>query len=111
MEGVAMKDLLIELQEVTDWLYLGVCLGVPESKLKEIRCDYEDVEDRKREMLSSWMEKEIPTWSKVIKALAEIGMHKLAIAIASKYGRFCMHRTAVSHVSLVHHSPLFHSSR
>ena len=86
-----MKDLLSELQEVTDWFYLGVCLGVLESRLKEIRSDYEDIEDRRREMLSSWMEKEIATWSKIVNALAQIGMHKLAIAIASKYGMYCMH--------------------
>ena len=42
-------------------------------------------------MLSSWMEKEIATWSKIVNALAQIGMHKLAIAIASKYGMYCMH--------------------
>ena len=91
MEGVAMKDLLTELHEVTDWFHLGVCLGVSESKLKEIRNDYEDIEDRKREMLISWTKKEIATWPKIITALAEIGMHKLAIAIASKYGKHCIH--------------------
>lgn len=91
MEGVAMKDLLTELHEVTDWFHLGVCLGVSESKLKEIRNDYEDIEDRKREMLISWTKKEIATWPKIINALAEIGMHKLAIAVASKYGRHCIH--------------------
>ena len=86
IEGVAMKDLLSELQEVTDWFYFGVCLGVHEWKLKAIMRDYEDTEECKREMLFIWMNKEVATWSKVIRALAEIEMERLALAIATKYG-------------------------
>ena len=86
IEGVAMKDLLSELQEVTDWFYFGVCLGVREWKLKAIMRDYEDTEECKREMLFIWMNKEVATWSKVIRALAEIEMERLALAIATKYG-------------------------
>ena len=84
-----MKDLLSELQEVTDWFKFGVCVGVQECKLNEIRQDYEDTEECKREMLIIWKKKEVATWSKVIRALAEIGMDRLALAIASKYG-MCM---------------------
>ena len=81
-----MKDLLSELQEVTDWFNFGVCVGVHEHNLEAISHDYEDTEECKREMLIIWMKKEVATWSKVIRALAEIGMHRLALAIASKYG-------------------------
>ena len=88
LEGVAMKDLLIELQELTDWFKFGVEVGVQESKLKEIRQDYEDTEECKSEMLLIWMNKEVVTWTKVIRALVEIGMERLALAIASKYGTF-----------------------
>ena len=74
LEGVAMKDLLSELQELTDWFKFGVEVGVQESKLKEIRQDYEDTEECKSEMLLIWMNKEVVTWTKVIRALVEIGM-------------------------------------
>ena len=87
--GVAMRDLLSELQELTNWFYFGVCVGVHQATLKEIRQDYEDTEECKREMLAVWRNKEIATWSKVIRALAEVGMPRLALEIASKYG---MHR-------------------
>ena len=84
--GVAMRDLLSELQELTNWFYFGVCVGVHQATLKEIRQDYEDTEECKREMLAVWRKNEIATWSKVIRALAEVGMPRLALEIASKYG-------------------------
>ena len=86
-----MKDLLSELQEVTDWFKFGVCVGVPKCRLNEIKQDCEDTEECKREMLISWMKKEVATWSKVIRALAEIGMLRLTLAIASKYGMYHTH--------------------
>lgn len=86
-----MNDLLSELQQVTDWFKFGVEVGVQESKLKEIRQDYEDTEDCRREMLLIWMNKEVVTWNKVIRALAEIEMHRLGLTIASKYGMYHIH--------------------
>ena len=83
-----MKDLLSELQEVTDWFKFGVCVGVQEWNLEAIKQDYEDTEECRREMLIIWRKKEVPTWSKVIRALAEIGMHRHALAIATKYGTY-----------------------
>ena len=108
IEGVAMKDLLSELQEVTDWFYFGVCLGVHEWKLKAIRRDYEDTEECKREMLFIWMNKEVATWVKVIRALAEIEMERLALAIASKYGTLYAHKMlhACMHLNSYMHIPL-----
>ena len=81
-----MKDLLSELQEVTDWFKFGVCVGVQEWNLEAIKQDYEDTKECRREMLIIWMKKEVVTWSKVVRALAEIGMHRRALEIASKYG-------------------------
>ena len=90
--GVAMRDLLSELQELTNWFYFGVCVGVHQSRLKEIRQDYEDTEECKREMLAVWRNNEIATWFKVIRALAEVGMPRLALEIASKYGMPSEHK-------------------
>ena len=90
--GVAMRDLLSELQELTNWFYFGVCVGVHQSRLKEIRQDYEDTEECKREMLAVWSNNEVATWFKVIRALTEIGMPRLALEIASKYGIPCEHK-------------------
>jgi len=38
--GAELKELINELQGVTDWFLLGLCLGVPESKLDEIKQDH-----------------------------------------------------------------------
>ena len=98
-----MRDLLSELQELTNWFYFGVCVGVHQSRLKEIRQDYEDTEECKREMLAVWRNNEIATWFKVIRALAEVGMPRLALEIASKYGMPCEHKIILlQRISFVH---------
>ena len=82
-----MDDLLTELEEVTDWFTLGVWLDVPTPRLTAIRNDHTDTNQCRLEMLIAWSKQEVPTWRRVVCALGEIGMTKLAIAIAKKYGR------------------------
>ena len=87
IKEVSVKDLLSELEEViTNWFVLGVFLNIPESKLCEIRQDYENDEECKMEMLMSWKQLSIPTWNAIVDALAKIGMDSLAIKLARKYG-------------------------
>ena len=83
-----MKDLIQELEEVTEWEYLGTCLGLPNHTLKTIRRDNRrNTENRKREVLLEWMKIKIPTWRRVVRALLEMGMEVLAKRIARKYGK------------------------
>ena len=82
-----MEDLLTGLREVTDWFILGVWLDVPTPLLKAIRKDHTDTDQCRLEMLIVWSKQEVPTWPRVVYALGEMGMTKLAIALAEKYGR------------------------
>jgi hypothetical protein len=86
---VSLHELLIELKDIDDWFELGVHLGVPDNKLREIEqdCLYGDAEECKMEMILLWRQLTIPTWSALVNALAEIGQRKIALEIASKYSK------------------------
>ena len=83
-----LKDLVSELQDVTDWYYLGLCLEIPLEKLQSIKQEYRHREDRKREVLLAWSDKEKPTWVKVVNVLMDMRKMSLAQQIAQKYGKF-----------------------
>ena len=89
VRDVSLSELFLELKDVDDWFELGVYLGVPDHKLREIEqdCRYMDVEECKMEMILHWRQMTIPTWSAIVNALAEIGQHKVALEIASKYSK------------------------
>lgn len=82
-----LKDVLGELREVTDWFYLGMCLGIPIAKLQAIKQDYKHTDERKREVFLKWMEMEEPTWSKIVRVLREMGKKALANQIAQNHGK------------------------
>lgn len=77
-----MKDLVNELQEVTDWFQLGLSLRVPVSVLRTIQRDLVTTNKCRQEMLIEWMKREVPKWSTIVKALLDVGMTDLAIEIA-----------------------------
>ena len=82
-----LKDLINELQKVTYWFLLGLCLGLSKSQLQEIKQDHRTNDEQRREVLATWERQEKPTWSKVVHALREMGGHQvLASYIAGKYG-------------------------
>ena len=97
-----MKDILQELEEVTEWHYLGLCLGVEESRLKAIRKDNKGNENRKRAMLFAWSKLKIPTWRRIVRALLEMGEKVLAEKIAKKYGKFVMVFICINQSIMVH---------
>ena len=83
---MSVKELLHELKDVTEWFELGICLGIPDSKLREIYEDYDNIEECKAGMILVWSQRRIPTWSAMVTALVGIGMHNLAMRIAKKHG-------------------------
>ena len=91
INSTGLKDLLKELQQVTDWHKLGLHLDVPEHKLDDIEATVErnsgNTDDCRREMLMIWMESEIATWARVVHALIHIDQLVLAANIANKYGK------------------------
>ena len=46
-----------ELQEVNDWVTLGLYLGIKMSKLEEIEADYPKLARRRIEMLEEWQKR------------------------------------------------------
>ena len=88
INSVGLKDLLKELQQVTEWRKLGLYLDVPEHKLDDIQeSNSGNIDDYRREMLMVWMDSEVATWSRMVHALIHIDKPVLAANIASKYGK------------------------
>lgn len=77
------------VQDVIDWIRLGMALGVRYPALRKIKKEHrEDVEDCKREMLAYWLEEKNciaqmkqPTWVTLRDALQEIGENEVAARI------------------------------
>ena len=87
---MTLKFLTLELHEVIDWFGLGLYLGIPSVELQSI--EYEptlhDINERRRKMLSVWLKRlPKPSWSRVVKALMDLGHETLAQRIAIKYGK------------------------
>ena len=85
-----MKLLDQELQEVSDWFGLGLYLDIPAEELHTIKNEptLRRIQDFRTEMFSVWMKKlPEPSWSRVVKALIQIGRERLARKIALKYGK------------------------
>ena len=86
--SVGLRDLLKELQSVTDWRKLGLHLDVPEPKLDDIQeSNSGNTDDCRREMFMAWMDLEVPTWARVVHALIHIGLPVLAAEIARNHGK------------------------
>ena len=110
-----LKDLVSELQEVTDWFHLGICLGILLAKLQSIKRDYRHIDERRREVLLAWRDNEKPTWPKLVSALVDMRNISLAYQIAGKYGNktvckqiISIHnvtlRLSIGNVAVQHHS-------
>ena len=77
---------------MTEWLYLGLCLGVRLPKLMDIKADNQlTTKDRREQVLIERKKQLAPlTWSVVVKSLVGIRREGLAAHLASKYGMFAM---------------------
>ena len=89
--AVTLKDLVTELDDVTDWFHLGIHLEVSSATLRNIRNRHQrtgDIKDMKTDMLMGWMDNEVhPTWSPIVRALVGIKMAPLARKLGMKYGK------------------------
>ena len=93
-----LVDLFRELEGVTEWLSLGMYLGVRWPRLMDIKSDNQlTTKDRREQVLIEWQKQVTPlTWSAVVKALVGIRREGLAAHLASKYGMFAMTLRSVS---------------
>lgn len=92
-----LADLFTELEGVTEWLYLGMHLGIRLPRLMDIKSDNQlTPKDRREQVLIEWQKQVTPlTWSAVLKALVGIRREGLAAHLASKYGMFALIMTLV----------------
>lgn len=81
-----LRDLVNELNSVTQWYLLGIYLGVQISTLEEIKKDYTTAKECRTQTLVEWQKHVTPTWAAVVKALVEIERERLASTLAEKYG-------------------------
>jgi len=83
-----IRNLIIDAN--TKWFDLGLELEVPYDDLKVIECDYQKVNDRFREMLSTWLKRvdPPPTMERLAVALDEksVELHDLAKKIRALCG-------------------------
>ena len=84
-------DVLRELSEITnEWFMLGLVLGLKDLTLRCIKTDNTTVQECKREMVRSWLQKKdecTPSWQALVKALKDslVQRHDVAEKITQKY--------------------------
>ena len=81
-----LSDLMIELQDVNDWVTFGHYLGIGMPKLEAIKENCPSLGECRIQMLNEWQKNSTPTWSAVVQALEEIGMRRLASELAQNHG-------------------------
>ena len=79
---MSTSDVYSTIEEVTsDWEVLGVNLSIQISKLRTIDANFHKVEEKKIELIQTWMtDKNMPSWSLLVKALLSPTMNQLIIA-------------------------------
>ena len=88
-----LPEVLEAVDDLTDWLMLGLQLGLHYPTLKRIRHDRLDLMDEcKMEMLAAWLQQKdnvsqigVPSWSVLRAALRGIGERELADKLLCKY--------------------------
>ena len=94
VKAADLVDLFRELEGVTEWLYLGLYLGVRLPRLMDIKSETQLTTERRKQMLIERQKQLTPlTWSAVVKALVGIRREGLAAHLASKYGMFAIAMT------------------
>jgi hypothetical protein len=84
---VTLEELICELEPVTNWLVLGLHLGVPPEELRCIKAEHVDSEYSRFKMLGVFLERYDgvkQNWSTVVGALIAMGELQLAKTIATK---------------------------
>ena len=84
---VTLEELVSELEPVTNWLVLGLHLGVPPEELRRIKGEHIDSEYSRVMMLGVFMDRcdiAKQNWPTVVGALTAMGELQLAKSVATK---------------------------
>ena len=84
--SLSLKNLTNALHEVDDWEDLGIQLDIQYHELQKFVSEHQKTEERKRAMLQFWLDHETKaSWEKVISALSEMKLNRVAEEIKRKY--------------------------
>ena len=95
LHSVGIRDLgtvFFATADVSEWLFLGLALGLHHPTLEKIEMNSKNVDDCRRQMLAAWLdlkddvaEKALPTWKTLESALRKIRQNTLAEKISKEY--------------------------
>ena len=84
--SLSLKNLTNALREVDDWEDLGIQLDIQYHELQKFVSEHQKTEERKRAMLQFWLDHDTKaSWEKVISALSEMKLNRVAEEIKRKY--------------------------
>ena len=84
--SLSLKNLTSALREVDDWQGLGIQLDIDYHELKKLAKVHSTIEECKYAMLQLWLDSDTQTsWKKVISALSEMKLNRVAEEIKRKY--------------------------
>ena len=80
-----LKDVLLALQDVTEWQDLGIYLGLPDAKIQQI-ASHHDAMGHKRMMISEWLKYDTEaSWEKLASVLTKMRKNVIAADIRCQY--------------------------
>ena len=85
-DAVSKKEMLDDLETVTDWWSFGKALGMAKSQLFTIYLDGKTTKKCRCQLIDAWYRLEQPTWFAVVTSLFKSGMASLGWKIAAKHG-------------------------
>ena len=84
--SLSLKNLTNALREVNDWENLGIQLDIQYHELQKFVSEHQKTDERKRAMLQFWLDHDTKaSWEKVISALLEMKLNRIAEEINRKY--------------------------
>ena len=80
-----LRDVLVALQDVTEWQDLGIYLGLPDATIRQI-ASHHDVMGHKRMMISEWLKYDTEaSWKKLASTLTFMRKNIIADDIRRQY--------------------------
>ena len=104
-DAVSRKEMLDDLETVTDWWSFGKALGMAKSELFAIYLDGRTTKKCKCQLIDVWYRLEQPTWLAVVTSLFKSGMASLGWKVAAKHSECerIIYIMNVCRIALIHY--------